>query len=684
MAAQPPSSAGSAAASNAPAASASAAPAAAAAGAASTSLSSPGPSVPFMHRIPLSKLYEQGKNEEGVEWTSQPVKEPVGGDPEEIGVFPLDEANAALLNNIAPRKWHNPQAEEFTGSRPGELYFDIVAIGAGAGGLVSAKQSARRGLKSALIEKHLAGGDCLNVGCVPSKALLRCARAVREARVMSDLGISSSSSELQVDFGRVMARMRQLRAKIAPADALSTSAAVGAHCFFGSATFQGRQTLRVDYPDLPPQMIHFGKAVIATGASAAIPDIRGLEKAPYHTNASLYNLTEKPQSMVIIGSGPIGMEMAQAFSLFGTKVTVLSRSRTVLPREDPEAAAVVRESLEKDGVRFLNHLTYERVEVVQNSAKWTPSNPCNNGNWPELRVVVKSKATNVEEILSCDCLLVAAGRRPNLQHMNLGGAAVEYDKVEGIKVNDFLQTTNPNIYAVGDVCSKHKFTHVSGMQAQIAVENALFGGSRTMSSMAVPQVTYTEPEVAHVGAYEYELSDCDTYRSMFEHNDRAILEGKTEGFVKVCCRRGTEEILGATIVGTAAGEMISELTLAIQFGIPLGVTGLGKVIHPYPTLSDGVGGCAHQCKMKSWRKAVVDPSNSTYRIYGGPKEETGRKAETDAESPSCEDDLRPLVPQLRRPLSASLRLGLLLFTGIWFACGLAKGRLNGRRALGDL
>lgn len=580
------------------------------------------------NRPPINAAVGTGKyavrNGEPVSWRQEPPSdEPVGGDPGELGVFPLDEANAELLDNVAPREWMNPRPagddlEE-------EMYYDLVAIGAGAGGLVSAKQSARRGAKSALIERHLAGGDCLNVGCVPSKGLIRCARNAAEIRRASEFGsvplAGDGAATHSLDFARVMERMRRLRARIAPADALPTTAKVGAGCFFGSGTFTSPSTIRVDLHDGTRRNIRFGKAVVATGGSAAVPGIPGLREAPYHTNNSLFNMNALPRRLVVIGAGPIGLEMAQAFALFGAEVTCVLRSDKVLPKEDPDAARIVREALDRDGVRFVTGIAYEGVEVLENGRGWTAEAPCNDGDFPTLRVNVKDRESGAPRAIECEAILVATGRRPNVRGLGLEAAGVAYDERRGVQVDDLLRTTNANVFAVGDVCSAFQFTHVAGTHAQMVVENALMGGEKRASDMVVPWCTFTEPEVAHVGAYERDLAErgveVDTYTAGLEHNDRAILEGATEGFVRVHCRRGTEEILGATIVAPAAGEMISELTVAMQFKVPLGAAGLGSVIHSYPTMADGVGGCAFQCKAKSWARVRPDPATTAIEVIPG-------------------------------------------------------------------
>lgn len=566
-------------------------------------------------------------------------KTPMGGDKSEIGVWPLDEHNAKLLDNVAPKAWKSPEAKMGT-----QMYFDLVAIGGGAGGLVSSKQSARRGARSAMIEKHMAGGDCLNVGCVPSKALLRCARVVKEMRNNKTFGVTGPirrskffsdqnvencnaqniqnryqeyvESYINVDFPAIMARMRKLRARISPADAYTASVGLGVSVFNGAGRFTSRNTIEVELNNGGSRSLRFGKAVIATGGSASVPPIPGLADVPYHTNASLYNLTACPPRFLIIGAGPIGLEMAQAFSLFGSFVRVVDIADKIMPREDPEASAIVQKSLEEDGVEFILNAKSQRLEVVQNKAGWTAKNPCFTEDWPDIKIKIMNADRSITEI-EVDAVLVATGRKPNVEGLGLEQAGVRYNKRDGIQVDDRLFTSNPNILAVGDVCTKYKFTHVAGTMAEMAVENALFKGNKRMSDLVIPRCTFTEPEVAHTGADAADLDlkgvEYDVYSSDLKHNDRAILDGSDNGFFKVYCRKGTDEILGGTIVAEGAGEMIGQLTLACQFKIPLGSAGLGSMIQVYPTVAGGIGGAAFGCKMKRWSKVKVDESDSSRR-----------------------------------------------------------------------
>ncbi len=471
---------------------------------------------------------------------------------------PLDEYNSALLDHVHPRDWVDPEPDG---------RYNLVVIGAGAGGLVTAAGAAGVGAKVALIESHLLGGDCLNIGCVPSKAMISAARVAHTARRAGDFGVNTG--EVSVDFGKVMERLRRLRAGIAPVDSAERfSEELGVDVFLGRGTFTGKDTVEVN-----GQTLKFAKAVIATGGSAAIPDIEGLADAPYLTNASVFNLTELPPRLAVLGAGPIGMELAQCFQRFGSAVSVFSRRDGILPKEDRDAAQVVEDSMRRDGVNFILNTTYKRVDSHGGE------------NQP---VTITYEQAGEEKQLTVDALLVAAGRKPNVHGLGLEKVGVEYDERSGIQVNDNLRTTNPKIFAVGDVATRYQFTHMADFMARLVIRNSLFFGRDKFSDLLIPWATYTDPEVAHVGLYETDLQqqgiDYSTFHKSFDHLDRAILEGETEGFIKVHTEKKSGKILGATIVGPHAGDLISEISVAMKAGMGLG--SIASVIHPYPTLAE--------------------------------------------------------------------------------------------------
>ncbi|KAL3927559.1 MAG: hypothetical protein SGPRY_002767 [Prymnesium sp.] len=506
----------------------------------------------------------------------------------EAGVWPLDEHNAALLDAVYPLSWPEPQPEDTHSA------FDLIAIGSGAGGLVTSKQSAKRGARSALISGHLAGGDCLNVGCVPSKALLHVARAAKMARKSAAEGLlvgpdAKPLPAIGVDFPATMERLRRLRASIAPADSHVATEATGSRVFQGYGTFTGPNTVEVNGKTLT-----FKKAVICTGGKAHVPsDVPGLAEAPYCTNDTLFNLTELPPRMVIVGAGAIGLEMAQAFAVFGSHVTVLVRSRSVLARAGDAAGRAIQRVLEADGVTF---------KFGAKIVKVTSTMPPPQSTLPTMELEVQTEEGDIN--LECQTLLYAAGRKPNISGLGLDAAGVKTNS-DGIIVNDLLQTANPDIFAIGDcVSGVPRLTHLSGEMAKMAVQNALFGDSWKLSSLVVPQVTYTEPEVATVGLSLQEAGKkgvlVDSFVTSLEHNDRCILEGESSdgGFVSVICARGSDKVLGATIVAGRAGEMVAELALAIKEKV--GLESIGRSIHSYPTSGEAVMGCGLAYIRSKW------------------------------------------------------------------------------------
>lgn len=482
---------------------------------------------------------------------------------ERVGISPLDKYNAKLLDNVHPKEWVDPEPKDS---------YNMVVIGAGAGGLVSSAAAAGVGAQVALVESHLLGGDCLNVGCVPSKALLRCAKAAAAVRDAHRYGVKVEG-KVSVDFGFVMERMRRLRAQISPVDSAQRySSQLGVDLFQGRAVFSGKNSVEVN-----GKTLRFKKAVIATGGTAAVPHIAGLKEAPYLTNGSIFNLTELPPRLGVIGAGPIGLELAQAFSRFGSEVTVFSRSEKIMPKEDPEAVEIVKKSMLKDGINFAFHVDYKRVEGK-------------NIDEP-VQVIVEQNGE--EKIYEFDKLLIATGRKPAVSGLGLEAAGVDFDKRKGVVVDERLQTTNPDIYAVGDVASKYQFTHMADFMARLVIKNALFFGRDKVSDLLVPWATYTDPEVAHVGLYEKDLEERKvsyvTFKREFSHVDRAIVDGEDDGFVKIHVAKGKGDILGATVVGSHAGDMISELSVAMQSGMGLG--SLASVIHPYPTAAEAIRQC---------------------------------------------------------------------------------------------
>ncbi|MEX2445073.1 MAG: mercuric reductase [Alkalispirochaeta sp.] len=485
-------------------------------------------------------------------------------------MLPDDTYNRHLLDNVHPLDWANPE--------PSGTY-NLVVLGGGTAGLISAAVAASMGARTALIERGFLGGDCLNVGCVPSKGLIRGARGQAELEWLQETGLISfgtgaAGSLPQVAFTTVMERLRRIRSEMSGHDSATRYRdEFGVDVYIGEGTFSGRTLITVTGDDGTTRELSFSKAVIATGARAAAPPIPGLDSTPYLTNESLFTLTELPESLVIIGAGPIGCEMAQSFARLGSRVELVEVAPRILPREDLDVANVVHQELEAAGVTV--HVQAS-VSGVSGSA--------------ETGVSVQYRSAAGEEVrVEGARLLVAIGRAANLDGLNLDRAGVKAH-ARGIEVNDYLQTSNRRVFAAGDVASPYQFTHMAEATASLVVQNALFLKTGKTSRLTVPWCTYTSPEVAHVGISEQDAQRdgiaVDVYRHEMSAVDRARLDGETEGFVKLITPQGKTRILGATIVAAHAGEMIGEIVLAMQN--KLGVDKLASVVHPYPTQSEAV------------------------------------------------------------------------------------------------
>jgi pyruvate/2-oxoglutarate dehydrogenase complex dihydrolipoamide dehydrogenase (E3) component len=477
--------------------------------------------------------------------------------PETFSVLPFDVHNQSLVKNVHPADWVNPE--------PAGRY-NLVVLGAGTAGLISAAGAAGLGGRVALVEREFLGGDCLNVGCVPSKALIRASRAAAEVRDAHEYGVEVPAGA-RVNFPAVMERMRRLRAALSANDSAARYRGFGADVFFGEARFTGPDAVEVG-----GRVLRFRRAVIATGARAARPEIPGLAEAGYLTNETVFTLTELPPRLAVIGAGPVGCELAQAFARFGSRVSLLGNRPQIMPREDPEAASIVEKEMRRDGVSLVLGCNVVRVT--------------SEGADKVLHLECGGQASQVR----ADAILIGVGRAPNVQGLKLEAAGVAYDEREGVQVNDRLQTTNRRIFAAGDICSRFKFTHAADATARVVIQNALFFGRAKASALTIPWCTYTDPEVAHVGLYEAEAKargiDVQTFTEPMAHVDRAVLDGDTDGFVKLHVRARSDRIVGATVVARHAGEMISELTLAMVGG--LGLRTLAGTIHPYPTQAEAI------------------------------------------------------------------------------------------------
>lgn len=465
-------------------------------------------------------------------------------------VEPMSDEDRILVEAVHPEGWENPQ--------PAGRY-NMVVIGAGTAGLVTAAGAAALGAKVALVERHLMGGDCLNTGCVPSKALLSSARALHDARVSGRFAASGAAA---CDFPAVLRRMRALRAGLSGHDsARRFRDELGVDVFFGQARFTS-----TDAVEVAGATLRFHRAALCTGSRARVPDLPGLAEAGYLTNETVFSLADLPPRLAVLGAGPVGCELAQAFARFGSRVTVVASSTQLLPREDADAAALLHAAFAAEGIEVLFGARARRVERAGSD-----------------KVVVVEREGETLTV-PCDAILVATGRAPNVEGLDLERGGILYG-AEGVRVADTLRTGNPRVYAAGDVCSPYKFTHVADAQARIVIANALFGGRQRSSALVVPWCTYTAPEIAHVGVYERDVPGrVDTFTVPLAEVDRAVLDGETAGFARVHLWRGSDRIAGATVVARHAGEMVSEITVALRNGV--GLKKLGATIHPYPTQAE--------------------------------------------------------------------------------------------------
>ena len=483
---------------------------------------------------------------------------------------PVGEHDRRLLETVHPSSWSNPTPKSS---------YHLVVLGAGTAGLVTAAIGAALGARVALVERGLMGGDCLNVGCVPSKALIRAARGWKAAAEASERFGAPRSAGVG-DFATVMERMRRIRADLSPVDGAGRFRDdLGVDVFLGEGRFVSGDALEVGGARL-----RFRRAVVASGGRPAVPRIDGLAQAGYLTNETVFSLTDRPEHLVVIGGGPIGCELAQVFVRLGSRVTVLDDKDQILPHDDPDAAAVVEDALRRDGVEIVLGARVERV---------TRDGPTVTVRWMRGGTAASTEASH---------LLVAAGRAPNVEHMGLEAAGVEWNE-RGVTVDEHMRTTSARIYAIGDVASKYRFTHAADAQARMVVRNALFFGRGKASDLVIPWCTYTSPEVAHVGitADEAKEQGAESITIPMREVDRARLDGEEGGFLRVHLKAGTDRILGATLVAAHAGDLISQITQAMTAGIGLGK--VGATIFPYPTQAEVIRKAAD-----AWSRTRLTPA----------------------------------------------------------------------------
>jgi pyruvate/2-oxoglutarate dehydrogenase complex dihydrolipoamide dehydrogenase (E3) component len=443
--------------------------------------------------------------------------------------------------------------------------FDLIAIGGGTAGLVTAAGAAALGLRVALVERESLGGDCLWTGCVPSKALIASAKLAHQMRHADELGLAGASPAHV--FGRVMDRMRAAREQIARHDDPERFRRMGVDVVFGSAELGGTDRLTVDGHSLQAKRI-----VVATGAMPAVPSIPGLEEAGYLTHLTAFDQTSLPRRIALLGGGPVGIEFAQVYSRLGAEVTVLEMLPQLLPREEPEAAKAIARALEAEGIALHVGAKVERVERTAAGHK----------------MVYATTESGESIAVPVDEIFVATGRRANTEGLGLEQVGVLLER-GAIKTDAALRSSVPGIWAAGDVAGGPQFTHVADYHAKLVLRNAVFPFSTKLDYSAVPAVTYVDPEVARVGLTEVEarerFGEAQVYRYEMTDLDRAIVDGHDAGFVKIVTRRGGK-IVGATVVASGAGDLLIPLVMAVKQGIKL--PKLSQLVYPYPTMSEGI------------------------------------------------------------------------------------------------
>ena len=468
------------------------------------------------------------------------------------------------IESEADRKWleNVSQAVEWEPNYDG--IYNLVVIGGGPAGLVAAASAAGLGAKVALIESNKMGGDCLNVGCVPSKSLIQAARK----HTGKQEGYPQSIHPIKRDdFDAVMENLRRTRANLSEHDSIDRFRKLGVDVFIGHGKFCGKDKILVNETTL-----RFKKAMIATGATASTLPGPGAKEVDFHTNETIFDIESLPKSLIVIGGGTIGCEMSQAFTRLGSKVTQIEKSSHLLSREDKDASSILLQTFIREG-----------TDVRLNASVQSLSQ---RGTTKYVSIVEDGK----EREISAEEILVCVGRTPNVNGLELEKAGISFDTKNGIQVNDFLQTTNPRVFAAGDVASLERFTHAADFMARIVVQNALFLGKRRLSSLIIPRCTYTVPEIGHVGIGSNSGTESKslvtTQTIFFNEVDRASIDGDTEGFVRIHLKKGTDQIMGATVVNPNAGELISMITLAMTNQI--GLKKIASTIFPYPTRSEAI------------------------------------------------------------------------------------------------
>jgi pyruvate/2-oxoglutarate dehydrogenase complex dihydrolipoamide dehydrogenase (E3) component len=469
----------------------------------------------------------------------------------------MDESEKDFLARVRPPGWTNPQPRN---------PYDLVIIGAGPAGLTAAELAAGQGRRVALIERYRLGGNSLNSGSIPSKAIIRAARVLVSLRDEEDFG-ATAFARPATDFAAVMGRLRRIRSRVAEYHSIDRLCARGIDVFFCDARFEGAHVLSAG-----ESRLSFKKAIVATGARPEAPNIPGLEQIGYLTSDSIFMLGKLPQRLGVIGGGPLGCELAQAFCRLGSQVTIVQNDPKFLPHEDRDTAELLSMSLSRDGVVTRLNTTVVGAHM-KDDALW-----------------LETTSDDAQLSIAVDAVLLSVGRVPNVGDLGLDAAGIEFDATLGIRVDDFLRTSNVDVYAAGDVCSTDQFTNVAESTARLAVQNAFGAHGHRQGHWTIPWCTYCDPEIAHVGMHAREARQrsvpVKSYVIMMQDVDRAITDGLDDGFVKIHVREGTDEILGATIVATRASELINEMSVIMSAGI--GMRRLADILHAYPAQSDAI------------------------------------------------------------------------------------------------
>jgi|AntRauTorcE11897_2_1112592.scaffolds.fasta_scaffold00183_3 pyruvate/2-oxoglutarate dehydrogenase complex dihydrolipoamide dehydrogenase (E3) component len=460
--------------------------------------------------------------------------------------------------------------------------FDMIVIGGGAAGLTASGISANFGAKTMMVEVDRLGGDCTWTGCIPSKALLKAGKVAQQIKEAGKFGLIDGEPE--IDFKKVMQHVDKVRREVyEDADRPEIFEEMGIEVVFGSASFKDSHTVDIKLEDGETRTVSSKKFIIGTGAKAFVPPIPGLDGVDYLTNESLFEIEELPKELLIIGGGPIGTEMSQAFANLGSKVTVIDVAEQIMVNDDPELVEILRRELEKQGVQYELNAAVQKVDQEGD----------------RIKVFVEIDGTSKE--IEGDALLMATGRRANTSSLNLESAGVKIEK-GNITVNESCRTNQKHIYAAGDVTGRYQFTHMSDHMAKIAATKALLKVvPMKIEKDLVPWVTFTNPELAHVGKTEKQLREegakYEIYRLPYSKIDRAVSEGEDIGLVKIFAKKLSGKILGATVVGAHAGEFISEYAVAMKNGVSM--RGIADTIHPYPSWGLGARRAADQWYIKN-------------------------------------------------------------------------------------